>query len=328
MISVCIPFRNDWTELPEVIGHLLSTATGEMEVIVVNDGSTEHSGRFKPLQIGLDEVKVINNPVSFGVGYSFDRAVEIASHDTIVLMGCDVFAEDGWYDKVIEAVNQRPESIGCAVCVGDKPPYRNYYGADLLFTMGNDDLPANSKLRDRTGGYTNLFKGKWRDKKGDETYDLPCLMGAFYFTTKGYYQKIHGFDTEVKNRYMGHRFWGSLEPYLSLKSWLHGGGCYLTPHIEATHIFNRADKRNRVDKGARSAEWIWWNVLFAYETMILSEYQRNRFFDFMNYELNWGVAKKMIRQNYPTIERIRERNRQEFKNDLSIFTEKFGYSFD
>jgi hypothetical protein len=219
------------------------------------------------------------------------------------------------------------------VCVGDKPKtdkegnpvYTRYYGADLLFTVGVDDLPPKSKLRERRGGYTDLFKGKWRNKESDEQYELPCLMGAFYFTTKAYYQRIHGWDTEVGNRYMGFRSWGHLEPYISLKSWLYGGGCYLEPSIEATHIFTRLDRNNKWTKGTRSSEWRWWNALFMLETMVLSEFTRNRMYDFVNPELNFNVAKKMIRDNYRNIERIRERNRQEFTNDLSIFKTKFNY---
>jgi hypothetical protein len=182
-------------------------------------------------------------------------------------------------------------------------------------TMGNDDLPPNSKLRERKGGYTNLFQGKWRKKQDDEPYELPCLMGSFYFTSKAYYNQIHGWDTEPGNKYCGHQCWGHLEPYISLKSWLHGGGCVLYPDIESTHLFNRIDRKHKGDRGARSAEWMFWNALFILETMIMSEFTRNRLYDFVKPELNFNVARHMIEQNYETIERIRERNRQEFKYD-------------
>jgi hypothetical protein len=190
--------------------------------------------------------------------------------------------------------------------------------------MGNDDLPPKSELKNRKGGFTDLFRGRWASKKSDESYEISCLMGAFYFCTKEFYLRIHGFDTITKNRYCGHRVWSHLEPFLSLKAYFHGGNCILYPDIEATHVFGRIDVYNQFNKGCRSAEWFFWNSLWILETMILNEFQRNRIFDFMHYELNWGVALKMIRENHITVERFRERNRQEFKCGLEVFIEKFG----
>ena len=327
-ISIIIPFKNELDEIDGVISHLLSsscTNSVDIEIIVVNDGSVYGSGRFCSLELDYPNVKVINNHKSFGVGYAFDRGVENCTSEIIVLMGCDVFPKEGWYDKVIEAVQNNPNTLGNAVCIGDKTPYTKHYGADLLFTVGNDDLPLKSKLRERRGGYTSLFKARWKDRVSNEPYEIPCLLGAFYFTSKTYYNLLGGWDTVRNDINRGFRSWGHLEPFISLKSWLYGGGCTLYPDIEATHIFGRIDIYNQWKKGGRSAEWQWWNCLWALETMILSDFTRNRLYDFVNPELNFGVAQKMIRDNKVTIERVKERNHLEFQNDLSIFETKFGY---
>jgi glycosyltransferase involved in cell wall biosynthesis len=339
-ISIIIPFKNEWDELDGILEHLLKTGIEDyslMEVIVVNDGSNWGDGRFRPID-GIDHpsVKVVNIRQPMGVGASFDRGVEVASGDVIILQGCDILPHEGWYEKLMEAVTANPNTLGCAVCVGDKPTkdkdgnevYTKYYGADLLFFMDESDLPLKSKLRERRGGYTNLFKGKWQEKQGDEPYEIPCLMGAFYWTSKAYYNQIHGWDTERANRFCGHRSWGHLEPYISLKSWLHGGGCTLYPDISVTHGFNRVDPHHRYIKGGRGADWMWWNKLFILETMILTPELHDKLQSFPHMELNMGVARKWIRQNWATVERIRERNRQEFKYDYHIFEDRFGYDFN
>jgi len=202
--------------------------------------------------------------------------------------------------------------------------HKKYYGADMLFTYGMDDLPPESKLRERKGGFTDLFRGRWASKKSDEPYEISCLMGAFYFTTKTWYQAIGGFDTEPGNRYCGHRVWSHLESHLSLKSYLHGGNCILHPDIEVTHIFNRIDRRNRWSKGSRSAEWFHWNSQWILETMVLNEFTRNRIRDFKTRELNWNEAEKMIRDNYATILRYRESNRPKIKFSLENYINKFN----
>jgi len=324
-LSVIIPFKNEFELIDSVINHIVATANSEdYEIIVVNDGSLNHFGKFVPLEIPNPKVRVINISKTFGVGASFDRGVENCTYENIVLMGADIYAKEGWYEKVRNEVSRNPNSIGCAVCVGDKPPYRKYYGADMLITMGNNDLPPKSKLRDRRGGYTSLFKGKWAEKKGNEPYDIACLMGAMYFTTKSWYNKIHGWDTLPNVRHRGHMYWGSLEPYISLKSWLYGGGCYLVPDIEATHLFNRVTRENKYSKGARSAEFMWWNALFILETMVLSEFTRNRIYDFVNPELNFNVARQMIKKNYDTVLQVRNRNRLKFVMDLNEYINKFN----
>jgi len=324
--SIIIPFKNDWDDIYNVVSRLREGIPSDCEIVIVNDGSYDIHG--KPKSVGISGVKEVVSYKQYGVGYSFDRGVENCRYENIVLMGADVFPHEGWYDKVTEAIAERPESIGCAVCVGNKEPYTRRYGAKLLFAVGVDDLPEKSKLRERQGGYTDLFKGKWINIcRCSSAYDIPCLMGAFYFTTKSYYNKIHGWDTENGNGWCGHRAWGHLEPYLSLKSWLYGGGCYLDPFIEATHIFSRTGRHNRWDKGKRSADDMHWNSVFMLETMILDDDLRKKIYDFKTPELNFNIAKKRIAQHYPEVIKTRERNAREFKYNHTIFTDKFGYTF-
>lgn len=324
-LSLLIPFKNDFGEIEPVVQHLLDTAgSDDLEIIVYNDGSFYGDNKPRSLELNLPHVRVINASQSYGVGFAFDRLVENAQSENIILMGDDVTPHEGWYTKVLQAINSRPESIGCAVCVGSTEPFRKYYGAEMLITMDNDDLPLNSKLRERIGGYTDIFRGKWADKKGDEPYEISCLMGAFYFCKRDWYLKIGGFDTEPKNRYCGHRVWSHLESHLSLKSYLCGGNCILYPDIKATHIFNRIDKRHQSAKGGRSAEWFHWNAQWVLETMVLNDLTRNMIRDFMHRELNWNVAEQMIKRNKATVEKYRELNRQRFKVSLRDYMNKFN----
>lgn len=349
-LSIAIPFRNDFDEIGSVIDHLTKTATGDdYEILIYNDGSFWGDTKPRPLEISNPKVRVINNDMSFGVGYAFDRAVEQAKGDIIILMGSDVYPMGDWYSQVVNAVQSNPSTLGCSVCVGINPqrtdPYdpKNFrrYGSDLLFYVDTEDLPKTSALRNRKGGYTDLFKAKWlMGKQSDEPYEIPCVLGAFYFTTKEYYQRIGGFDTETGNSYRGHRVWSHLEPHISLKSWLVGGGCTLYPHIEAAHVFARVTetttigrRRPRVKvtslcKGGRSEEWMYWNVLWILETCILDDKLRQKLYNFLHTDHPLELAKKMIRDHYGEVKKGREANRLKFTRDHTIFTEKFNYDFN
>jgi hypothetical protein len=173
------------------------------------------------------------------------------------------------------------------------------------------------------------MKGKWLPGKlKDEPYEIACLMGAFYFTSKSYYTSLHGWDTIPGVRYSAHTGWGHLEPYISLKSWLYGGGCTMYPDIEAGHVFARVTRSKKWDKGARSASTRWFNALFILETMVLDSRIKESIYNHIIPERNYNHGKHMIKANWGKVVEVRERNRVEFKNDLSIFTEKFGYKFD
>jgi glycosyltransferase involved in cell wall biosynthesis len=338
MVSVCISFRNDFEEISGVVRNLLETAqSDDFEIIIYNDGSFYGDATSRPLELNLPHIKIINNRRSYGVGYAFDRAVEQARGDIITLMGSDVYPKDGWYENIRNAVLRNHNTLGCSVCLGinptrmslDDPKNFKRYGADLLFYVETNDLPKESVFRSRQGGYTGLFQSKWLfGKQSDEPYEIPCVLGAFYFTSKEYYQKIGGWDTKPNNSFCGHRFWGHLEPHISLKSWLTGGGCTIYPDIETAHVFSRVTNANIYSKGARSMEWSWWNALWILETMIMDESLRKRLYNFVHPELNFNVARKMIRDNYDEVKRARDRNRSRFKNDHTIFTKKFNYDFN
>jgi glycosyltransferase involved in cell wall biosynthesis len=334
-ISILIPFKQDFDEIEGVVRHLLDTAqSDDLEILIYNDGSFLGSGKPRTLELNHPHTRVINVSQSFGVGYGFDRLVENCTSEIIVLMGSDVFPKGKWFNQVVNAVQSNPNTLGCAVCIGLNPDRMNLddeknfrrYGAELLFTVSEDDLPVYSPLRNMKGEYTSLFHAKWMfSQLSKEPYEIPCVLGAFYFTSKKYYELLGGFDTQPGNRYRGHIQWAHLEPYISLKSWLVGGGCTLYPDIEAGHVFARITKKDRFKKGVRSAEWMWRNALFILETQILDEELRRKLYKFLHYELNLGEAKKMISQHYKEVVDVRYRNSLMFINEPKIFTDKFGY---
>jgi glycosyltransferase involved in cell wall biosynthesis len=335
--SIIIPFRNEFDSIGGMISHLKSTLLNpeEVEIIIVNDGSFGADAKFKPLEI--EGVTVIQLRHSYGVGASFDRGVELAKGDVIILTASDVYPFAGWYEKVIVAVEQSPNSLGCATCVGLNPKKMDLYnpkntrryGADLLFYVTEEDLPESNARHNKRGSYTSIMKAKWLpSKQQDAPYEIPCILGAFYFTSKAYYKVLGGWDTIAGDRFCGHKTYGSLEPYISLKSWLVGGGCILYPDIEAGHVFSRIVRRNRWTKGVRNPKDHWWNQLFILETMILDEGLRQRLYDFIHFERAFHQARVWIKKNQDAVVRIREANRQKFKYDHTLFTTKFNYDFN
>ena len=108
MLSIIIPYKNDEELIKEVVdNYCYGLDTSLFEIIVVNGGSCYPSGKFKPLELGFfsqQNVRVINVPISRGVGYSLDRGVEQAIGDIIIISGADVFPHRvKWFKDVIRS---------------------------------------------------------------------------------------------------------------------------------------------------------------------------------------------------------------------------------
>ena len=226
-VSVIVPYHNDTEDLIETLESLYDTMRIDpWEVIVVNDG-----GRNK-LKMKKRNLIHIDNPVHLGVGRAFDIGVSASKYDTLFLSGADITHNDNDYAPALyESVQQHPTGLICTVCSSYRKPSQHHYGADILFKITEDDLPPKSKLRGKPDGHRSILEGKWRPKTGDGTYQIPSLMGAFYGVSKPWYDFIRGFNL--------HYQWGSLEPYISLKSWLLGGEVLINTEIDVLHKTGR-----------------------------------------------------------------------------------------
>jgi len=318
-VSIIIPTHNDFEYLPRVIWGLFDVIweNATCEFILVNDGSVNPNGSLMDIRQTSYTVevlcKVIDNPGNFGVGYSFDRGVSEAQGDIVILTACDIFPKgDNWLKDVIDAVQSHPNEIGCCTTLGLSPdnldmkhPNKLYYGAELLWTYEGYKEEWKSKLLRSDGHYNSILNGQWNDTfKSWEPYKISCLMGGFYFCTKEFYVRMHGFDTYKGDRFRGHMKWGHLEPMLSLKAEMYGEGIRLYPEIEVGHIFNR-----KVD-GARSGEYQYWNKLWMAYTM-LEESFRDELRDYLTPNLYYNIAQHWIRQHKHVINETRQRNIRE-----------------
>jgi len=92
-VSVIIPVHNDFDYLDNTINSILWDSPSEedgvdLEIVIINDGSIRQDG--SPLEMkdwwGYPEIiKVVNGDKCYGIGYSFDRGVELAQGEIIVL---------------------------------------------------------------------------------------------------------------------------------------------------------------------------------------------------------------------------------------------------
>ncbi len=299
------------------------------EIIIVDDKSDI------PLQ-PIDGVTILRQPIRSGVGASFDLGVRHAKYENIFLMACDIrFAKNGWDVRLLEEIEKHPKSLICTRCIGlnrlsrccnmiihdgqciqcHKPAldnmdleYRrtksnNRGGATIL--MFHDKLSEPHK----PASFRNIIECKWLPVTNEtESYEVPAILGACYGTTKSWYNYIDGF--------WGHRTWGSLESYISLKSWLFGGSCRFLPTAETGHIFKtQKDSPHKI-----LPEDILYNKLLV-ATLLLPDPER--YIAFLGSDRNLDKAKKLFALNQP----IALKKREEYKAKTCLSLEDYCAKF-
>jgi glycosyltransferase involved in cell wall biosynthesis len=243
-LSIIIAYHNEGQDfLVETIESLSSTIDVEnYELIIIDDCSDI------PLNLKINpllKVRIIRHKTNLGVGAAFDTGVKSAKSKNIFLMGCDVrFTNNSWASKMIKEIESHPKSLICTAVV----PLQKKY-PKITFDIAKENLPVDLYkgafikyfLKEHETGKTDILEASWMPREllmlrrsdyiaPTESYEVPCILGAAYGVKKSWYNYINGF--------WGHKFWGTLEPYISLKSWLFGGNCLVAPHIETAHIFN------------------------------------------------------------------------------------------
>jgi hypothetical protein len=162
---------------------------------------------------------------------------------------------------------------------------------------------------------------------------VPCLIGAFYVAKKDFYVRINGWDTDGTHN-NGHKYWGGLEPWISIKTWLAGGEVRVIDTIDVGHVYYRIPSV-MTHRGVR-ADFRWYNKLFMAHTLFM-EHEKQGLLGMVDrlykehgsYDKNYGIAKKMIAQNNEWVNHVMRRNDEIFTGErgyrnLNVFKQKFG----
>lgn len=335
MTSVVIAYRNDPLLRTTINNLLYGQYNDRFEIVVVDDCSDE------PLWIKQSfypNTRIVHNHTQQGVGYSFDKGVSEAKGENIVLMGSDVIVKNpNWLDIVENYCANFPKSLGCSVCLSLDPDHLDVnnpadnikrYGATIIPLSTTDDLPSDSPLLSNDF-YIGAFDAKWLKKEPTENItEIPCIYGAMYVTTKEWYQHIGGWDSDFTRKLSGHRAWGSLEPWISLKNYLYGGTCHVIKELESGHVFHKFGEEGSPHG---RTDYFWYNKLFiAYtcmeqddaERLVKKVYNLRVKYELFTLPFNLGI--KLLKSNIVYVTQVRERNEREMVHNFDWFLNKFN----
>lgn len=221
-LSVCLSFLNEGEEVGNTVRSIRETAGDSVDIIAVNDGSTDGYDYEADLK-GLD-VHYFVNKRRIGAAAGKEKAVQISSTPYFILIDAHMrFYQKDWASQLVAELEKNSNRLLCCQNLAlskkdgclSKPVEMGVCAAYLRFDLGQV-----------------LPQIKWNDNEDIPTLDkgqIPAVLGATYSTSKEYWNKLCG--------YQGLIHYGDEEAYISIKAWMEGGGCYFLPNIKIGHIY-------------------------------------------------------------------------------------------
>lgn len=115
-VSVIIPCYNKAPYVKEAIESVINQTFPDIEIIVVNDASTDNSAEIiKELKEKYDNILFINNKTNQGVVKTRNTAINIATGEYILPLDADDTIENTFVEKAVKILDKHPE-IGVVGC--------------------------------------------------------------------------------------------------------------------------------------------------------------------------------------------------------------------
>lgn len=302
-ITIIMPFLNEGDEPIKTITSIYETAPRELfEIIAIDDASEKLTDL-----ACYPEVRYVRNNHRLGVDGCRQLGADLARTPFLFIIDAHMrFKYDNWLYKIIESLEEEPETAWCTLCLGlgyghmdIHRPHGLYAGATILFL--DPDASAERPARE-------ILEPKWQLREEGLTYELPCILGANYGFSKKWFDYIHGLK--------GLQMWGSSEVFLSLKTWLAGGKCKIRTDVAIGHKFR--DNAPYVTDIAP----LLYNKIFICKTLFPPELS-DCLISFMPKDINFENAMKMINEKNEEIEHDRRYYQSIFTMSLSNFCRRF-----
>ena len=228
-LTAVISFINEKTEVERTISSLRYTANS-IKILLVDDCSDD---KFDYENISkIYHCQYIRNNKRIGsVG---GKHIGGMSVDTPYFCFFDAHMrvyKDNWDLIGVNYLKQYPKSIISSRTTYMEIKHNMIYNEAGYYNGGHNGTSACCKII-MDDGYA--FEPKWTDifidnNEQNKLSPVSCVLGATYLISKDWWEYIHGFE--------GLHIYGLEESYISIKTWLLGGACYVVKDWGVGHLY-------------------------------------------------------------------------------------------
>lgn len=232
LLSILIPVYNTQEYLPKCIDSVLAQSYGNTEIILVDDGSTDESGKICDRYAEKDERVVVIHKENGGLGSARVAGIKASKGEFITFVDSDDWIEPDMYENMMDALQKRPEADiivggyvtekkGKTVPVFEPGKSTAYTSADAMVEMFKSQH-FNWSLCDKIYKKSIFDKtdllDRWKPSYGEDTYANWTLFGnaevVCYKPVYGYHYVTH--DTSM----MKNRSFSGKEAYFDIYSYI------------------------------------------------------------------------------------------------------------
>lgn len=296
-LTIIIPFLNEGDEIRKTVANLRVTAGEEIDIILINDASTDSYDYLSVAQ--AYGAHYIRHTQRKGVAASRDEAIlRCRTRYFLLLDGHMRVLQTNWVNRLLGLLEQHTRAIFCCQTVpldtaGNFITQRPCgYGAYIDF----DDLSVKWNAIDT--------------HPEDMLVSTPCVLGASYSTSVDYWRYLKGLR--------GLRSYGYDEQLISIKCWLEGGTCYLIKDIVFGHIFRTVEE---VKYPMRKMDFLF-NRFYVATLFFPAAYKEQLFSRLVHPEPKViEIINKMIQAEEKQLNAQKKYYARIFKRDLSFLIE-------
>jgi len=140
LVSIIVPVFNAEQYLRECLDSLVSQTLKDIEIICVNDGSTDDSLSILEEYASRDNRIIIINKMNTGYGNTMNVGLDRATGDYIGIVESDDFAAHEMFERLYEVAN----IYGAQIVKSNYFSYKSRFGGEKKFIEVLKDCPYNS----------------------------------------------------------------------------------------------------------------------------------------------------------------------------------------
>jgi len=144
-ISIIIPVYNVEKYLKDCLNSIINQTFKDIEIICINDGSTDDSLNILLEYANFDKrIKIINQS-NFGVSHARNQGIETAQGEYISFVDSDDWVDTNYFENLYDAITRHNADIACSTIIRKRQrhqKYRVHYTKENVYSFLQEKIDA------------------------------------------------------------------------------------------------------------------------------------------------------------------------------------------